>query len=281
MVESIVWWSFKKNKLAIFGLIVISIIIFLAVFAPFIAPYAPDEIVNLEDPSSVKLLSPCREYPFGTDNLGRDEFSRILYGARISIEVGFFSMLFSSIIGITLGGLSGFFKKIDWIVMRLIEILSSLPYIVIIVVLAAIIGPSFKTLIFVMGITSWPKIARIVRGQFLSLRERTFVMAAKSIGESDFRVIFSELIPNTMSLIIINITLMIAGFILSEAGLSFLGLGVQPPTPSWGNMLKIGIDNITHLHLILFPTLSIFMTVLSINFIGDGLRDALDPRLRE
>ncbi|MBI5252921.1 MAG: ABC transporter permease [Euryarchaeota archaeon] len=225
---------------------------------------------------------PSLEHPFGTDDLGRDVLSRVVYAARISLSVGFVAVAIALCIGIAIGSVSGYYGgMVDQVAMRIVDIWMSIPGMVLLIAMVAVFGPGLFKVMVLIGILSWAGTARIVRGQFLSLREQVFVEAAKAAGASDARIIFRHVLPNAMAPIIVDATLFLAGAILLEAGLSFLGLGVQPPTASWGNMLTDGQKYLnTAWWIAVFPGIAIFLTVLSFNFIGDGLRDALDPRLR-
>ncbi|EOD00415.1 oligopeptide ABC transporter permease [Caldisalinibacter kiritimatiensis] len=270
----------KKNKLAIMSLIILSILILLAVFAPFVTPYGVNEL-NLEStkqpPSSKHLL--------GTDDVGRDVLTRLIYGGRISLSVGIVAVILEVLIGTILGGIAGYYGgKIDSIIMRLADIVMCFPFLLIAITVVSIIGPSIYNVMLVIGFLGWTGIARIVRGQILSLKEQEFMEAAEALGLSDRRKIFRHLLPNTLASVVVFATLGIAGAILTEAALSYLGMGVNPPTPSWGNML----ESAKNLYVIkkqwwlwIPPGLAIFITVMSLNILGDGLRDAFDPKLKD
>lgn len=233
-------------------------------------------IVNVENqPSSF-------EHPFGTDDFGRDVLSRVIYASRISLSVGFVAVSIALAIGIIVGSISGYYGGlVDQVIMRIVDIWMSIPGLVLLIAMVAVFGPGLFKAMVLIGILSWAGTARLVRGQFLSLKERGYAEAAKAAGARDFKIIFKHLLPNAMAPIIVDATLFLAGAILLEAGLSFLGLGAQPPTASWGNMLTDGQKYLRAAWWIaVFPGMAIFITVLSFNFIGDGLRDALDPRLR-
>jgi len=231
---------------------------------------------------SVENQPPSIKHPFGTDDFGRDVLSRLIYASRISLSVGFVAVGIALAIGIFLGAISGYYGGIvDQIIMRIVDIWISIPGLVLLITMVAVFGPGLFKAMVLIGILSWAGTARIVRGQFLSLREQGFVEAARATGARDWKIIFKHLLPNAMAPIIVDATLFLAGAILLEAGLSFLGLGAQPPTASWGNMLTDGQKYLrTAWWIAIYPGLAIFITVLSFNFIGDGLRDALDPRLR-
>ncbi|MBS4188876.1 ABC transporter permease [Bacillus sp. FJAT-49705] len=272
--------KFTKNKLAVIGSIVLFIIIMSAVLAPWIAPYKFEDI-NLLD----KLKPPSKEYWLGTDRYGRDIFTRLLYGGRISLLVGFCSVAGALIIGVSVGAVAGYFGGIvDAILMRLVDIVISIPSIFLLITVVTIFKPSVANLILIFALISWTSTARLVRGEFLSLRTREFVLASKTIGTKSYKIIFSHILPNAMGPIIVSATLLVGSVILSEAALSYLGLGIQPPTPSWGNMLEDAQNYTVMLKAPwypFFPGLLILLTVLCFNFIGDGLRDALDPKTIE
>jgi peptide/nickel transport system permease protein len=266
-----------KNKLAVAGLIVVAILFVVAIAAPILSPYDPDEI----DISNI-LAPPTRAHLFGTDILGRDILSRMIHGARVSLSVGFVAVGISTIIGVFLGSLSGYYRGIpDTIIMRFVDIMLCFPSFFLILAVIAFVGPSIWNIMVVIGVTSWMGVTRLVRAEFLSIRERDFVQAAISQGAGDLRIIFLHILPNAMAPVLVAATLGVAAAVLIESGLSFLGLGVQPPNPSWGNILTEGKDNIEIAWwLSLFPGLAILITVLGYNLLGEGIRDSLDPRLR-
>ena len=276
-ITSLFWHRFKKNRLAVFGGIIVLLLFTIAVFAPFVAPYNPNAI-------NVKhvLEAPSFSHPFGTDDLGRDIFSRVVYGSRISLAVGFVAVGIATIIGIIFGALSGYYGGwLDTIIMRFVDIMLSIPTFFLILAVIAMLEPSIWNIMIVIGITSWMGVARFVRAEFLSLKEREFVLSARALGASDFRIIFRHILPNAMSPVLVSAVLGIAGAVLIESALSFLGIGVQPPTASWGNILTIGKDNIEIAWWIsVFPGLAIFVTVLAYNLLGEGIRDSIDPRLK-
>ena len=272
----IFWWRFSKNRLAMAGGVVVIILFLIAIFADLISPYDPDEIDRrhiLEPPSSEHIL--------GTDDLGRDILSRMIYGSRISLSVGFVAVGISTIIGIIFGAIAGYYGGwIDRIIMRFIDVMLSIPTFFLILAVIAFIGPGIWNIMIVIGLTSWMGVARLVRAEFLSLKEREFVLAARALGASDMRIIFRHILINSMAPVFVSAVLGVASAILVESALSFLGIGVQPPTPSWGNILTLGKDNIEIAWwLSVFPGIAILITVLSYNLVGEGLRDALDPRL--
>lgn len=268
---------FFRHKLAMFGLVTLLLLIIVSIAAPLLTPYSPialDLRAIRKPPTAAHLL--------GTDGTGRDVLTRIFYAGRISLSVGLVSVSISMIIGIIIGSIAGYKGgKVDMFLMRLTDMFMTFPSLVIIITVAAAMGPSVYNAMLVIGLLTWPSIARLVRGQFLTLREQQFVRAARSIGVSDRDLVFKHIFPNTISSIAVAVTFGVASAILLEASLSFLGLGVQAPTPSWGNMLR-DAQSLNILEdmpwMWLPPGLMIALAVLSINFIGDGLRDALDPR---
>ncbi|MHB8231731.1 MAG: ABC transporter permease [bacterium] len=267
--------AFKRNKLALISLIFILIIILAAVFAPYISPYNPDKI----DVNSV-LLPPNPAHLLGTDQLGRDVLSRLIYGSRISIEVGFIAVSLSLFIGILIGAYAGYYAGItDAILMRFVDIMLTFPSFFLILAISAILKPSIINIMIIIGLTSWTGIARIIRAEFTQNREKDYVLAAKAAGASDFYIMFFEILPNTIAPILVSATLGIAGAILIQASLAFLGIGIMPPTASWGGMLSRGKTYImVAWWLTLFPGIAILLTVLSFNLIGEAVRNALDPR---
>jgi peptide/nickel transport system permease protein len=274
---AIAFRKLRKSKLAMFGLSMLTLLTLVALFAPLVATHERDKTSLRET-----YAPPSREHILGTDELGRDVFTRLVYGARVSLSVGLFSTAIASLIGVTVGSVSGYFGGIaDSILMRVVDIFMCFPFFVIAIVIAAIMGPSIWNVIVITGILTWPTVARIVRAEVLSLREREFVEAARAIGLSPTQIIVRHIIPNTTGVTIVFATLGVAHGILSEAGLSFLGLGVKQPMPSWGNMLAAAqsVRSLTlHWWLWVPSGLLVVVTILSINFLGDGLRDALDPQ---
>ena len=266
----------RANRLAMIGLVVVAGLAVAALLAPWIAPHDPTAI-----DARLILASPSVEHLLGTDDLGRDVLSRMIYGARISLAVGFVSVGIAVLIGTALGACAGYFGGFtDALVMRFVDIMLCFPSTFLILAVIAFIGPSIWNVMFVIGLTGWMGVCRLVRAEFLSLRERDFVVAARAIGARDGRLIFRHILPNAMAPVLVAAVLGVAGAILTESGLSFLGLGVQPPTPSWGNILTAGKDNIdVAWWLSFFPGIAITLTMLGYNMLGEGLRDALDPRL--
>ena len=271
------WKYFKRSRLAVGGMVVILITFIIAGTASFIAPQDPGKT-----DVSLKLTPPSLEHFLGTDQLGRDVFSRMLFGSRVSLSVGFVAVAISICIGILVGATAGYYSGwIDSVLMRFVDIMLCFPSFFLILTVVALLGPSLFKVMVVIGITSWMGTSRFVRAEFLSLRERDFVQAAKALGVKDFRIIFLHILPNALAPVFVTATLDVATAILVEAGLSFLGFGVQPPAPSWGNILTEGRTYIFDAWwLTIFPGLAILITVLSFNLLGEGLRDALDPRLR-
>jgi peptide/nickel transport system permease protein len=278
--EVSVWDRFRRHRLALVGMVLLAILTIIAIFAPFLAPHNP-YAVDL----SAYRHPPGGSHPLGTDSAGRDVLARLMYAGRVSLSVGVVAVSIYVAIGLVLGGVAGFFGGIvDATVMRLADMVLSFPAIIVIITLVSILGPSIWNVMLVIGLLGWPPIARLVRAEFLTLRERDFIVASRSIGAPSGRIIFRHILPNAMTPVIVNATFGMAQAILLEAGLSFLGLGVQPPTASWGNMLNEA-QSLTILEgmpwLWIPPGVLIAIAVLSINFVGDGLRDALDPRSRK
>ncbi len=272
-----VWRRLNKNKAAMFGLLIMFILILMAILAPYIAPYGYDDQDLL-----ARFQTPNRTHIMGTDNLGRDIFSRVIYGARISLMVGLIAVGIAMIIGGLLGAVAGFYGgKLDNVIMRLIDILLAIPSILLAISIVAALGPELKNVMIAVGVGSIPSYARIVRASVLSLREQEFIEAARAVGASDTRLIIKHIIPNSLAPIIVQSTIGVAGAILSAAGLGFIGLGIQPPQAEWGAMLNSGRHYIRdYPHMTFFPGLSIMITIFALNLLGDGLRDALDPRLK-
>ncbi|HEX6912940.1 MAG TPA: oligopeptide ABC transporter permease [Longimicrobium sp.] len=271
---------FKKNRLAMAGLAVMIVLYLVTLLTPLIAPYDP---AAQGDIISSRYLSPSPQHWLGTDKFGRDILSRVLYGARISLSIGFVAVGISMTLGTLIGAVAGYFGGwVDSVLMRFTDMMLAFPRLVLLIVVIAVFeSPSIWLVVVVLGLTGWMGTSRIVRGEVLSLREREFVQAARALGMGDLRIILRHVVPNTMAPVIVSATLGIGLTILTEASLSFLGLGVQPPTPSWGNMVADGRDALTEAWWIAtFPGLAIVLTVVAFNLLGDGLRDALDPRLR-
>jgi len=270
------WARFRGNRFAVAGGITVLCLFLVSFLAHYITPYDPDAL----DLYHV-LMPPSADHWFGTDELGRDVFTRIVFGARISLKVGFVAVGIAVLVGTVIGLVSAYYGgMIDAIFMRFVDIMLCFPTFFLILAVIAILEPSIWYIMIIIGLTGWMGVARLVRAEVLSIRERDYVMAAKSIGASDMRIIFRHVLPNALSPVLVSATLGVAGAILTESALSFLGIGVQPPTPSWGNILTAGKDYIEFAWwLSLFPGLAILVTVLSYNLLGEGIRDALDPRL--
>ncbi len=271
------WERLRQNKLALFGLFFLTFLVIMSIIGPMLRSYT-----YYETHLQVKNLKPCALFWFGTDELGRDLFTRIWWGARISLFVGVSAALIDMLIGVFYGAFSGLCGgKIDEIMMRFADILYSLPYLLVVILLMVIMGPGILTIIVAMTITGWINMARIVRAQILQLKNQDFILAAKSLGASQGRILVKHLIPNTVGSIITTMTLTIPSAIFTEAFLSFLGLGVQAPIASWGTMASDGLSALRYYPWrLFFPAGFISLTMLSFNLLGDGLRDALDPRLR-
>ncbi len=271
------WTRLLKNRAAIFGGIIVLLIIAAGLAAPFITPYDPIKQnlrASLQPPSAAHLL--------GTDIHGRDIFSRILYGAAISLRIGFMGALLGGVIGVVLGLISGFYGgAVDMIIMRLVDIQLAFPGLLLAIAIIAVIGPGLENVIIAVGIFSVPTFTRVVRGSVLSVKQQDFVTAARTVGAPNHRIMRLHLFPNILAPVLVLLTMRIATAILTAASLSFLGLGAQPPTPEWGAMLSDGRDYLVLApHVATFPGLAILLAVLGFNLLGDGLRDALDPRMR-
>ncbi|MBI4529233.1 MAG: ABC transporter permease [Deltaproteobacteria bacterium] len=277
MGRSLFWRHFRRNRLAVAGGVVVLVLGAIALLAPQIAPYDPAAY----DVKQI-LLSPSWEHPLGTDQLGRDVLARLLYGSRVSLAVGFVAVGIATAIGILLGSLAGFHGGwVDAFIMRFVDLMLTFPRFFLLLTVLAFLQPSIWTIMVVIGVTGWMGVARLVRAEFLSLKEREFVKSAQALGAPNRRIMLRHILPNSLAPVLVSATLGVAGAVLTESGLSFLGLGVQPPTPSWGNILNDGKANIEIAWwLSLFPGVAILITVLSYNLLGEGLRDALDPRLR-
>lgn len=272
------WERFRMNKMALAGSILVLLLFVVSFFAPWLSAYDP-EAIDLR----LVLAEPSLSHPFGTDQLGRDVLARMIWGARISLKVGFVATGIAVLIGIVLGALAGYYGRwVDTAIMRFVDIMLCFPTFFLILAVIAFLEPSIWNIMAVIGLTGWMSIARLVRADFISLKERDFVKAARVIGAGDLRIIFLHILPNAMASVLVAATLGVAGAILTESALSFLGIGVQPPTPSWGNILTAGKDNIDIAWwLSLYPGLAILVTVLGYNLLGEGIRDSLDPRLRK
>ena len=273
------WRRFCANRIALGGLVVILLLALMAIFAPFISPYDPiDEIFR-----GMRGGSPTLAHPFGYDHLGRDLLSRVIFGTRVALLVGLLATGIAVTLGVVIGAVAGYLGSWeDTLISRVIDTLMAFPIIALLVVLAAVLGPSLVTTVVVIGVTGWARFARVVRADIMSLKATDFVTAARAVGVRDWRIIWRHLLPNVMGPIIVLATLGIGGIIILESALSFLGLGIRPPNPSWGGTLADGRAFILRFpHIAFFPGLMIVITVLAFNFLGDGLRDALDPRERD
>ena len=272
-----IWRRLRKNPLAMFGLFIVVLLIFFAITADVIAPYKYYEqnLIN-------SFQSPSKEHLFGTDEFGRDILSRIIHGSRISLQVGLIAVGISVIFGGFFGAVAGYYGgRIDNLIMRGMDILLSIPSILLAIAIAASLGPGLYNMMVAVGISTTPQYARIIRGSVLSLRGQEFVEAAKAVGSSDTRIIMKHILPNCLAPIIVQSTLGVASAILTAAGLSFIGLGIQPPTPEWGGMLSAARGYVRdYAYMTISPGLAIMITILALNFLGDGLRDAMDPKMK-
>ncbi len=269
--------QWKKNKIGAIGAVVVILLIFIAIAAPLIAPYSPREMHTLR-----RMEGPSTDHIFGTDRFGRDEFSRIVFGARVSLQVGVIAVSIGVLSGLVLGLIAGYYGRfLDSIIMRFMDILFAFPSILLALVVIAVLGPSLTNTMIAIGITNMPVFTRIVRASVLSVREEEYVMAARALGLKDVRLLARHILPNILAPVIVQASLALSGAILTEAALSFLGLGIQPPTPSWGSMLS---ESRRYMELapwtVIFPSLAIMVTVMSFNLFGDGLRDILDPKIK-
>lgn len=278
MLKRVILTRFLKNKLAAIGFCLLIIFVLAAIFAPFLSGYGRDtiDLMNIESQPSLRHL-------FGTDELGRDVFTRLLYGGRISLGIAVSATVLQLLIGVTLGCISGFYGGwIDNAIMRIVDTIMCFPFFVIAITVAALAGPSVWNVILIIGLLQWTGVARIVRAEILSIKQSEFIEAARAMGLNSFEIIINHLLPNTLSPVIVNATLAVAQGILMEAGLSFLGLGVKQPEPSWGNILSAAqsMRVLQYEWWLWIPAgVLVFLSVLSINFVGDGLRDALDPKM--
>lgn len=269
---------FLGNSLSALGAAIVAALVLAALLAPVLAPYEPTAI----DTKNI-LSPPGGGHVFGTDELGRDVFSRVIWGSRVSLAVGFAAVGIAIIIGVIVGALAGYYGgSIDSVLMRFVDIMLTFPTLFLILAVIAILEPKISYIMIIIGLTGWMDVSRLVRAEFLTLKERDFVLAARVMGAGDLRIIFRHILPNALSPVFVTATFGVAGAILIESGLSFLGLGVQPPTPSWGNILTEGKNYIeVAWWLSVFPGFAILVTALGYNLVGEGLRDALDPRLWE
>ncbi len=274
-----VWKRLKRSKTAVLGIVLVAIFLGMALFAPVIADYEGQALkINVME----RLQGPSADHIFGTDEFGRDIFARVVYGTRISLFVGIISVSIALSIGGFLGAIAGYYGgKIDNVIMRVLDVILAVPTILLAITIVASLGASMINLMIAVGISNIPGFARIVRASVLSVKDQEFIEAAKAIGAKDYIIILKHVLPNSMAPIIVYATLKVATAIMATASLSFIGLGVQPPTPEWGSMLAGGRQYIRdQMYIVMYPGLAIVLTVLSLNLIGDGLRDALDPKLK-
>ncbi|WP_330641934.1 ABC transporter permease [Cuneatibacter sp. NSJ-177] len=274
-----VWRRLKKSKVAIVGLVILIFLIFIAVFADLLVDYN----VAIKQDLVHKLQGPSAEHWLGTDSFGRDILARIIHGSRISLSIGFIAVIISLIVGGAIGSIAGYYGgKLDMIVMRFIDVLMSIPSMLMCICVVTVLGPGMSNLMVAVTISYVATFCVIVRSSILTIKNSDYIEAARATGVGTFRIILKHIIPNTMGPIMVQATLSIGSVILSAAGLSFVGLGVMPPTPEWGAILTEGKEFIrTAPHIVLFPGIAIMLAVMSLNFLGDGLRDALDPRLKQ
>lgn len=274
-------YFFKTNKLAFLGFVIISFLIVIAILAPMIVPYPND--ITADTHLDKKFLAPSAEHLFGTDELGRDLFSRVIYGTRISFEIGLIAIGLAVAIGVPLGLIAGYFGKwIDEAIMRVCDIFLSFPPLLLSIAIAALLGPTITNMMIAISISWWPWYTRLIRGQVVSLRERGFVEAAQAQGVASWKIIKRHILPNSIAPVIVQISMDFGSIILTAASLSFLGLGAQPPQPEWGLLINIGKNFfLTNWWYVTFPGLFIFITVMAFNLLGDGLRDYLDPKTRD
>jgi peptide/nickel transport system permease protein len=275
------FYLLNRNRLQRASLIIIVLLILIAIFAPFISPY-PEHAISATNPKD-KLLAPSSQYIFGTDELGRDMFSRVIYGTRISLQTALIAVALAMLVGVPLGAIAGGLGGVvDEIIMRITDVFLSFPPLLLAIAIAAFLGPNLQNAMLAIAISWWPWYTRIIRGQAVSIRERQFVRAARSIGTPMHRIIFNHILPNTFAPVIVQASMDIGGVILTIAALSFLGLGAQPPTPEWGLLISTSRTYFLHAWWYsTFPGIAIFITVLVFNLIGDGIREVLDPRTRK
>ena len=273
-----IWHRMKKNKGAMAGLVILIILALIALTVDF---WLPEELINGQNLRE-KLQGPSLKHFFGTDELGRDLFWRVIYGTRYSLAIGFVAVLISAIVGVPLGAVAGYYGgKLETIIMRLADIFSAIPSILLAIAIVSLLGRTTVNLMLAIGIAAVPQFTRVTRASVLTVKSQEYVEAARALGKTDMYIIFKHILPNCLSPIIVQTTLRIAGAIVSASSLSFLGVGVRPPSPEWGALLNAGKDLIMgYSYLCLFPGLAIMLTVLAFNMVGDGLRDAMDPKLK-
>jgi len=270
-----VWKRLKRNRLAMIGLFIIVFVTFIAVFAPWIIPYS----YSVQDINK-RFIFPNTQHPFGTDNFGRDMFSRILYGCRYTLIIGFGCTSIAAIIGTALGSIAGFYRKVDNLIMRSVDILMGIPIFMLALSIIASLGPGMRNMMIALSITSTPAFVRIVRAQVLVVSQQEFIEAARSIGANNLHILFKHILPNSLAPIIVQFTLNVGNVILWAASLSFIGMGVQAPTPEWGLMISAGRTYLrSYWYMSIIPGIAIMLVTYGFNVLGDGLRDALDPRL--
>lgn len=269
---------FLRNKMAVAGLGLLTVLYLVAIFAPYAASQ-PQDFIEITQ----RNIAPNWAHPMGTDNLGRDILARLIWGSRVSLTVGFVAMGMAVMIGTVVGALAGYYggSWIDLLLMRIAEAIDLIPVFFLLITIVSVVRPSIFNIMLIIGVTSWPSLAQVVRGQFLSLRQREYAEASRALGATDTRLIFRHILPNAIGPIIVSATLRIGGAILAESGLSFLGLGTPPPETSWGQMLAMGRTVLRQTPWVaVWPGVAILLVVLSFNFVGDGLRDALDPKMK-
>lgn len=277
--SAVIWRRFKRNRMAVAGLVIIASFILLAIFADVIGDYETKAIkINIKE----RHLHPSFDHIFGTDEFGRDIFIRVIHGTRISLFVGAISVSIALFFGGTLGAIAGYFGgKVDTVIMRLLDVLLAIPVILLAITIVAALGTSIINLMIAVGTANIPGFARVVRASVLGVKNHEYIEAARAVGARHHTILFTHILPNSFAPIMVYATLKVATAIMATAGLSFIGLGVKPPTPEWGSMLAAGRGFIRdHIHEVFFPGMMIMLSVLSLNMIGDGLRDALDPRLK-
>lgn len=276
------WRRFRKNRLAVFGLVILSALIIVSVLAPLLAPYNPFISQKNEAGLYNTLQGPTKEHLLGTDSLGRDVLSRMIYAGRISLSVGLVSVSIATALGTLMGALAGYFGKwVDTVIMRIVDVVICFPVLFLVITVSTLLKPNIFNVMVIIGLVNWTKTARLVRGEILKVREYEFIEATRALGSRHGRLIFRHMLPNILAPLLVQATLQTAQAILTEASLSFLGVGVQQPTPSWGNMLNEAMSLsvlASKLWVWLPPGFAILITVLAINFLGDGLRDAFDPK---
>jgi peptide/nickel transport system permease protein len=280
---ALVWRRFRRDRVALLGAMIVTALILIAIFAPLLAPHDPSQIFDSGLTLDGSPVGPSHEFPLGADALGHDQLSRILFGARVSLTIGIVANGIAMLIGVLVGSFGGYFPGLTGtILMRLTDVMMSFPILLLALALAAVLKPSIGLVIFVIAFSYWAPVARIIHGQVLGMKSRDFIDAARALGVGDIPILFRHILPHIIPVIIVYVTLGIATNVLFEAALSYLGVGVQPPTPSWGEMISEGQTFYrTAPWLVMFPGLAIMLTVLGFNLLGDGLRDALDPRRRD